>query len=119
MTAPKAVLVVEDEAMVAMLIEDTLTDNGFTVVGPAAGVRDAMEFVASSRIDAAVLDLNLGGESSAAVADELARRNIPFLICSGYGAAGVPERHRDRPTLSKPYDPRDLLRLVRDLTAKD
>lgn len=56
----RRVLVVEDEALVAMLVEDALLDAGFTVIGPAATVEEAMHFLATERPDAVVLDLNLG-----------------------------------------------------------
>lgn len=111
------ILVVEDEAMVAMLIEDTLTEAGFEVLGPAATVADAMAVLDAGRPACAVLDLNLGGETSAPVADRLAAERIPFLICSGYGASGVPASHAGRPVLAKPYDPGELLRTMRRLLA--
>ena len=60
------------------------------------------------RPDAAVLDLNLGGETSVSVADALAARGIPFLVATGYGAAGLPAHLKHIPVLPKPYDPADL-----------
>jgi DNA-binding response OmpR family regulator len=112
------ILVVEDEAMVAMLIEDTLSDAGFKVLGPAATVAEAMAVLDAERPAGAVLDLNLGGDSSGPVADRLAAEGIPFLICSGYGASGVPPAHTGRPVLPKPYDPGELLRTMRRLLSR-
>ncbi|MFN6953190.1 MAG: response regulator [Acetobacteraceae bacterium] len=109
------ILVVEDEAMVAMLLEDTLNDAGFQVLGPAATVAEAMAVLDAERPAGAVLDINLGGETSAPVADRLAAEGVPFLICSGYGASGVPPAHAARPVLAKPYDPGELLRTMRRL----
>ena len=112
------ILVVEDEALVAMLIEDTLSDAGYRVLGPAATVADALALLAAERPDGAVLDLNLGGETSLPVADRLDAEGIPFLICSGYGASGVPPRHGGRTVLPKPYDPGELLRNMATLLGR-
>ncbi|BDG73410.1 response regulator [Roseomonas fluvialis] len=104
----RRILVVEDEALVAMLVEDALMDAGFTVVGPARTVSQALELLKADPPDAAVLDLNLGGENSLSVADALSARGIPFLVATGYGAAGLPAHLRHIPVLPKPYDPADL-----------
>jgi CheY-like chemotaxis protein len=104
----RRILVVEDEALVAMLVEDALLDAGFGLIGPARTVAQALDLLATERPDAAVLDLNLGGENSLSVADQLADRGIPFVVATGYGAAGLPARHGQVPVLPKPYDPADL-----------
>ncbi len=104
----RRILVVEDEALVAMLVEDALTDAGFAVLGPARSVAQALEMLRGAAPDAAVLDLNLGGENSLAVAEALAARGIPFVVATGYGAAGLPAHLRHIPVLPKPYDPADL-----------
>ena len=109
------ILVVEDEALVAMLVEDALLDAGFEVLGPARSVAEAMALLAAERPSAAVLDLNLGGETSLRVADELAARGIPFIVATGYGAAGLPPSHGKAPVLAKPYDPADLTAAVERL----
>lgn len=106
--SPRRILVVEDEALVAMLVEDALLDAGFEVIGPARTVAQALEMLAAESPSAAVLDLNLAGESSGAVADALAARGVPFVVATGYGAAGLPQGHRGVPVLPKPYDPMDL-----------
>jgi DNA-binding response OmpR family regulator len=107
-TAERRILIVEDEALVAMLVEDALVDAGFAVLGPARSVAQALEMLTAETPDAAVLDLNLGGENSLSVADALAARGIPFLVATGYGAAGLPAHLRHIPVLPKPYDPADL-----------
>ena len=99
----KKVLIVEDEALIAMLFEDMLSDFGCDVVGPAMNVRQAMEVAQSAAIDAAVLDVNLNGESSFPVATLLETRGVPFVFSSGYGANGLPPEWQDRPTLPKPF----------------
>ena len=104
----RKVMVVEDETLVAMLVEDTLMDAGATVVGPVATVAEALAVLRTDRPDVAVLDLNLAGETSEPVADALKQMGIPFVVASGYGAAGLPPRHQDVPVLAKPYAPEDL-----------
>lgn len=99
------VLVVEDEAIVAMLIEDILLDLGCVVLGPAASVDAALRLLEEAPADAAVLDINLSGEMVFPVADELERRSIPFIFSTGYGRAGLDVLHTDKPVLQKPYQP--------------
>ncbi|WP_261404766.1 response regulator [Chenggangzhangella methanolivorans] len=97
------ILLVEDEAMIAMLVEDMLLDGGAEVVGPAGGVKAALAVIAETdAIDGALLDVNLGGEQSFEVADALAARNIPFVFVTGYGggrARPLPERPHVAETL--------------------
>lgn len=103
------ILLVEDEAMIAMLVEDMLLDSGASVIGPAGGVKDALAAISSNEaIDGALLDVNLGGEQSFEVADALAGRGIPFIFVTGYGGAGVRERYPDAQTLQKPFVTSDL-----------
>jgi CheY-like chemotaxis protein len=92
--AGKRVLIVEDEALVAMLLEEILGDCGCQLVGPVGTVPAALAAVQSERFDAAVLDVNLAGESAYPVAEVLDRRQIPFLFLSGYGQGAIPA---DRP----------------------
>jgi len=104
----RLVLIVEDEALVAMLLEDALIDAGCTIMGPAASVEQALGLLAQARPDAAVIDLNLGGETSTPVADALAEAGVPFLVATGYGAEGLPPGHQHVTVLTKPYDPLEL-----------
>lgn len=108
----RRVLIVEDEMMVAMLIEDMLGDLGCDIVGPAGRIEDALSIATEAAIDAAVLDVNLNGHETYAVADVLERRGIPFLFATGYGASGLTERFRTAPVLQKPFQERDLARLL-------
>ncbi|MBN9320332.1 MAG: response regulator [Caulobacterales bacterium] len=111
------VLVVEDEALVAMLVEDMLTDLGCTVVGPLADLDEALAIVGDAEIDCAVLDVNLGGKPIFPVADALKARGVPFAFASGYGEAGVREDHRSAPVLQKPFREADLARALDVLAA--
>ena len=102
------VLIVEDEALVAMLLEDMLEDMGCKLVGSASTVAQAQEAARSAEIDVAILDMNLGGEPVLPVAEILAGRGKPFIFATGYGESGVPEAWRDRPTLQKPFSMNDV-----------
>ncbi len=97
------VLLVEDEALVAMLLENMLDDLGCTVVGPAARLEDAQALLDNEEIDAAVLDINLAGEKVFPVADRLDSNHVPFVFASGYGEAGLDQRHKAHKVLQKPY----------------
>jgi CheY-like chemotaxis protein len=101
--ASPRILVVEDETMVAMLLEDILEELGCTVIGPAVRVTEALEMLEAEPVDGALLDVNLLGETSYRIADALAQRDCPFVFTTGYGAAGLDEAYRDRPVLQKPF----------------
>jgi CheY-like chemotaxis protein len=99
----RRVLIVEDEAMVAMLLEELLRELGCHVVEIAARVDSALTLIEAKVFDIAVLDVNLDGEASYPVADELERRKIPFLFATGYGAQAMPENYRLHTVLQKPF----------------
>jgi len=100
---PKRILIVEDELMIRMLLEDMLSELGHSVAAEAARVEEALEAAKSADFDLAILDVNLNGEPISPVADVLAARGTPFVFATGYGERGLPESHRDRPTLKKPF----------------
>ncbi len=104
----RQVLVVEDEMTIVLLIEDTLLELGVGIVGPTAHLDAALKLAREAPIDAAVLDINIRGGNSYPVADILADRGIPFVLCSGYGDWALENRHRDRPLLTKPYRSNEL-----------
>jgi CheY-like chemotaxis protein len=99
------VLVLEDETLVSMMVEDMLLDLGCEVVGPFAKLDQALAFVASAdgQIDAALLDVNLGGVRSFPMAEALADKGVPFVFTTGYDESGLPDIWRGRPTLRKPF----------------
>ena len=111
----RRILVVEDEALVAMLLEDALMDAGCTILGPGSSVEQSLSILQHNRPDAAVIDLNLAGESSGPVADALAAMGVPFLVATGYGAEGLPKGHENVPVLTKPYDPGELIEMLAQL----
>ena len=110
-------LIIEDEALVAMLVEDELAAAGATVLGTASSVEEALYRIelacANGGLDACLLDMNLGGRSALPVADQLARRAVPFVFMTGYGDDPGQGRHAGVPTVHKPFDPQNLLRVLR------
>lgn len=103
------VFAVEDEALVALSLESMLEDIGCEVAAIAMRFEQAEAVLAEGRpIDAAVLDVNLGGHTVFPIADELARRNVPIVFATGYGAAGLPREWSDRPVIQKPYTMEEL-----------
>lgn len=100
------VLIIEDESMVTMLIEDTLADLGCAVVGSASRLDEAMAKASSLECNAAILDVNLNGSHTYAVADVLAARGIPFIFATGYGAAGLPAGSRGAPRSCRSHSSR-------------
>lgn len=117
MTVPvrPRVLVVEDESLVAMLIEDMLSDMGYEVVAVAARFDQALEAARTIGADLAILDLNLAGTRTDAVAEVLRARGIPFMFATGYGAAGVTAEWSHVPVVQKPFQESDLSRALAKL----
>lgn len=109
----RRILVVEDEALVSMMLEDMLTDLGYEIVGPATRVAKAIELLDQEKVDGAILDVNVAGEQVYPVADALAERGIRFAFVTGYGTAGLAKLYADRPTLNKPFSLVDLDALLR------
>ena len=105
------VLVVEDQPLIAMDLEDLLISRGYEVLGPVATVAAALDRLAATTPDAALLDIDLAGETSFAVGFELARRGVPFVFATGTSGTdgGVPEALADRAVIHKPWDVDDVL----------
>ena len=97
-------LVVEDESLVAMLLETILEDMGCTPVGPASNI-DEGEALArdEAALDAALLDVNVAGRQVFPVAAALKARGVPFVFSTGYGEGGLPDEWRGNPTIQKPF----------------
>jgi CheY-like chemotaxis protein len=102
-TGPTRIFVVEDEPLIRLLLEDMLQDLGYTVTAQAARIGEALQAARAADFDAAILDVNVNGEDTAPVADILATQGTPFIFVTGYGTQGLPQAHRDRPTLKKPF----------------
>ncbi|MES2989381.1 MAG: response regulator [Pseudomonadota bacterium] len=100
----KNILLVEDEPLIAMMLEDFLDALDHDVAGSADNVASALELIGEGGVDAAILDVNLrAGEQSWPIADKLAELGIPFVIATGGGGDSIAEAHRGRPVLSKPF----------------
>lgn len=111
------VLVVEDEALLSMLVEDALSDLGCIVVGPFMQL-DAAAPVVRDRaqpIDLAMLDVEVGGELSFPLADELRARQVPVVFTTGHDDTAIEERWRVAPMLRKPFSDEELQRVVIDI----
>jgi CheY-like chemotaxis protein len=101
--AGKRILIVEDEFMIAILLEDMLTELNCSIAGISANLTQALELIGSTEIDAAVLDVNLDGHDSFAVAAALVKRRIPFIFATGYGASRLPQELLGHTVVQKPY----------------
>lgn len=109
--AGNRIMIVEDEALVAMSVTDLLTEAGFSVVGPFRRVGDAMAAVKNGGVDAGILDINLGGELVYPLAEVLVAGRVPFVFVTGYGAESIDRRFANIPVLQKPIEPQALQRL--------
>ena len=97
-------LVVEDESLVAMLLETILEDMGCVPVGPAATVEEGLQMASEGDpVDAALLDVNVAGKQVFPIAEALKARGVPFVFSTGYGEGGLPDQWRGQPTLQKPF----------------
>lgn len=112
------VLVVEDEPLIGMDIEYAVQALGHEVVGPIAELRAALDLAADETIGCAILDVNIRGGSSYAVADMLLKRGVPVLILSGYGSQTLPERMHEQARLPKPFTAEQLDYELRTLCDK-
>jgi two-component sensor histidine kinase/DNA-binding response OmpR family regulator len=106
------VLVVEDEALVAMMIQDYLTECGYSVIGPISRASEALLAAKERDFDAAILDINLGDGMAYPVADILLARGVPFVFVTGYEADTIEERFSQVPVLQKPIERQTLQRLL-------
>jgi two-component SAPR family response regulator len=110
------VLVVEDDGLLALALKETLTAVGYDVVGPAPTTKKALKLIETETIDAAILDVNLGSERIDSVAQALADSEIPFVFSTGYcNKSALPPAFVDQTTLSKPYQPDQLLKVIGQL----
>ena len=114
----RRVLVIEDELLVLMMIEDMLADLGCESVVAAATVEKALAALDAEVIDVAMLDMNLNGDKSPAVAEALAARGIPFVYSTGDGGSNIGDGFRDRPVLRKPFRTEDLVEILTRLLSR-
>jgi len=108
----RRVLLVEDEAIIALDLAALLTDLGAVVVGPAHSVVDALKLLNEGKIDCAVLDINLNGEPVYPVARALETRRIPFVFVTAYYGEKVDAQFQDCTVLQKPVDFQELVHAI-------
>jgi DNA-binding response OmpR family regulator len=111
-------LVVEDEPLVAMMIEDVVAEMDCDIVGPVAQIDEAVAVAKLAEVDCALLDVNIQGGTIEPVAAILKARGVPVLLATGYGSNNIPEVLRNYPCLAKPYSTGRLREAVRDLRAR-
>ena len=118
MTATKppggSVFLVEDEVMIRMMVADMLEELGYSVAAEAGEINEAVRLAGTTEFDIAILDVNVNGKVISPVAEVLADRGRPFIFATGYGAQGLPEEFRDRPTLQKPFQMETLAQVLAD-----
>ncbi|QAY76222.1 response regulator [Sphingosinicella sp. BN140058] len=107
------ILLVEDEAIIAMMAEDMLEELGCEIAAAATALPAALELAEQTAFDVALLDINLNGVDSAPLAEMLRARGTPFIFTTGYGSAGRPPAFTDVPLVSKPYRAEDLAEAIR------
>jgi CheY-like chemotaxis protein len=100
---PRCVLIVEDDVLLGMAIGLCVQDAGYKVAGLARSVEAALETLSHETVDAALLDVNLQGELVFPVANALAERGVPFVFVTAHPPLDIPEKHRHRPVVPKPY----------------
>ena len=105
----RRVLIVEDDETISALMETTLEEALWTVVGPCRNVASALAAAENEKFDVAVLDINLAGEMVFPVAEALDARGVPFMLLSGYGDTAVPDDRPDWPVCAKPFKLDELL----------
>ncbi|MEJ7926165.1 response regulator [Sphingobium sp. AN641] len=103
MADSRSILVVEDEAMIGMMLEDYLETLGYRLHAVATSVEEACAHARQGGFDAALVDCNLQGEKAWPIADILVQQNIPFVFATGGMADDLPNHHAMRPTLAKPF----------------
>jgi len=113
----KSVLILEDEALVSMMMEDILRDLGVENVHVFADAASAKTLVSNAQLDCAVLDVQVRDGDSAEIADILLLRDIPFVFSTGSGTDALPRRHRHLPLITKPFADDDLRMLLLDTVA--
>lgn len=113
------ILIVEDEATIAMLIEDMIVELGHEPYAIASRLGMALELAAGGQFDLAILDVNLDGLTSTPVARVLQERGIPFFFATGYGRAGIDPAFGDSLVVGKPFIITDLARAISTTAARE
>jgi DNA-binding response OmpR family regulator len=108
----QTIMIVDDEPMVAMLLESALSDEDCIIIGPFASVAQASQAARSGPVDFALLDVNVADGQVYPIAQILEERGIPFLLLSGYGDGDIPAGHAHWPMASKPFSIEPLIERI-------
>ncbi|MEX0928627.1 MAG: response regulator [Balneolales bacterium] len=111
----KHILLVEDDYLIGLNIQQTLTSAGFDVSGPAMNVAAGMELITENKLDAAVLDVNLGDQFSEEIVLRLMDLKIPYLLLTGYDRENLPDIFAGAPLMEKPFDGNELISTIQEL----
>lgn len=114
----RRVLVVEDEPMIRLLLDDMLSELGYSMAAEAGRLDEALTVAKQAEFDIAILDVNLNGQPVTPVVDVLVERGVPFVFVSGYARRGIPEAHSKTPLLQKPFQAESLARALASLVVK-
>lgn len=109
------VLIVEDDPLIATMMEDIMEDMGLTVIGPAGKLEEALALAANAGIDIALIDIHIQGGEAYPVAEALAERGIPFAFSTGSDTESLPEKYRSTPTLLKPFLQEEVQQVLAEL----
>ncbi|WP_245297088.1 MULTISPECIES: response regulator [Rhodomicrobium] len=113
--SPRRVLIVEDEVLIALMLQDMLADAGLQVEAVANSLDTGIDLARNAAVDLAVLDINLNGEDVYPIAEILRGRGIPFIFSTGYGAGGVRPEFDAAPRVVKPFQQDLLVAALRQL----
>jgi PAS domain S-box-containing protein len=111
----RRVLVIEDAPLISMDIETTLNEVGCKVIGPAGTIDQARDLIGATKLDAALVDVNLAGQSVEELASALTGKGVPFAFVTGYGRDALPQQFRGAAMLSKPFQSKELIATVERL----
>ncbi|MEH6950691.1 response regulator [Nitrobacter sp. NHB1] len=107
-----SVFLVEDEAMIRMMVADMLEELGYSIAAEAGEIEQALQLAQTTDFDIAILDVNVNGKLISPVAEVIEARNRPFIFATGYGTQGLPPEYRDRPALQKPFQMEGLAAMI-------
>jgi CheY-like chemotaxis protein len=99
---PAAIFLVEDEALIRMMMVEMIEELGHRVIAEAGNVRDGQALARTAIFDLAILDVNVAGHNISSVAEIIEKRGLPFVFVTGYGPAGQPKEFSERLVLPKP-----------------
>ena len=111
------ILIVDDEPLIAAMLEEWLSELGHVAVGPAHTLAQALE-LAGGDVDAAIIDVSLGDDKSYPLAEALMARGVPFALATGHGPEGLEPRYREQAILGKPFDFAAFGQTIGQLTAQ-